>query len=118
MERAAVNHVTGEYKENGWNVESVEQKKCGYDLLCTKSSIEEHVEVKEIRARDPSFIITTGEVRSAACDANHVFCVVTEALDKPQTHRFTGREFLERYELEPLSFRATPRMIGNKKAAR
>jgi hypothetical protein len=42
-----------EYKQNGWSVESVEQDKCGYDLLCANSSIEEHVEVKGIRGPDP-----------------------------------------------------------------
>jgi hypothetical protein len=118
VERGAVSHVTWEYKQNGWNVESVEQDKCGYDLLCTKSGIEEHVEVKGIRGLDPSFIITAGEVRSADCDVNHVFCIVTEALDKPHTLRFTGKEFRKRYELEPLSFRATTRAIGNKQAAK
>jgi len=118
VERAAVSHVTREYKQSGWNVESVEQDKCGYDLLCTKGTIEEHVEVKGIRGLDPSFIITAGEVRNACRDTNHVFCLVTQALDKPQAIRFTGRELLQRYELEPLSFRASPRTIGNKQATR
>lgn len=108
VESAAVSHVTREYMQKGWNVKSVEQDKCGYDLLCTKGSIEEHVEVKGIRGPEGSFIITAGEVRSAGRDANHVFCIVTKALDKPHTLRFTGAEFLGRYELEPLSFRATP----------
>jgi hypothetical protein len=62
--------VKREYKQNGWNVESVEQDKCGYDLHCTKSSLEEHVEVKGIRGLDPSFIITAGEVRRAGSDVN------------------------------------------------
>jgi Domain of unknown function (DUF3883) len=116
VETAAISHVTREYEQNSWNVESVEQDKCGYDLLCTKCSIEEHVEVKGIRGQDPSFIITVGEVRSASHDVNHVFCIVTEALDKPHTLRLTGKEFLKRYELEPLSFRATTRAMGNKQA--
>jgi hypothetical protein len=46
VEKAAISHVTKYYQKKGWTVTSVESEKCGYDLVCTKDSIQEHVEVK------------------------------------------------------------------------
>src|SRR5437879_5619594 len=58
VEAAAVSFITQWYKSRGWEVESVEAKKCGYDLLCVKGSSEEHVEVKGTQGDSLAFIIT------------------------------------------------------------
>lgn len=108
VERAAVSFVTNWYKARGWSVLSVEAEKCGYDLLCKKDAIEEHIEVKGIQAAGVSFIITSGEVRQARGNPLFMICVVTSALsDKPQMLRFTGDDFIKKFDLEPLSFRAS-----------
>jgi Domain of unknown function (DUF3883) len=111
VETAAISHVRREYRQNGWKVKSVEQDKCGYDLLCSRRGVEEHVEVKGVRGPAPIFTITAAEVRRAARDDRLLVFVVTAALKNPQPHRLTGTAFLKRYQLEPLNFRAEPRKL-------
>ncbi len=107
VERAAVSHVTQWYESRGWNVESVETQKQGYDLLCVKGADEEHVEVKGKQGDSPSFIITAGEVRQAENDSDFVICVVALALKKERKlHRYTGKEFVEKFNLSPIAYRA------------
>jgi hypothetical protein len=108
VERAAVEHVTQWYKAHGWKVQSVEAKKCGYDLLCEKHGNKEHVEVKGIQGMGMSFIITAGEVRHARSDEQFVICIVTSALtDHRQMSRYSGEEFVEKFNLVELAFRAS-----------
>ena len=107
VERAAVSFVTQWYESRGWRVESVEAQKRGYDLLCAKGSAEEHVEVKGVQADLPTFIITAREVREAQSNSNFVICVVTSALNvRPKLFRYVGKEFVEKFDLVPLAFRA------------
>jgi hypothetical protein len=70
VERAAISCVTEWYESRGWQVQSVEIEKRGFDLLCVKRSIEEHVEVKGIQGSLPAFIITAREVRQAGSGLN------------------------------------------------
>lgn len=107
VEQAAVSFVKSHYEQNHWSVESVESEKCGYDLLCTKNSIQEHVEVKGIQGDFVSFIITNGEVRQSQSNENFVLCAVTSALSNPTLHRFSASEFREKFALEPISYRAS-----------
>ena len=106
VEQAAVSFVTNDYKRRGWLVESVEAKKCGYDLLCTNDQFLEHVEVKGIQGDLVSFIITAGEVRQSQSDDFFVLYAVTSALSTPKLHRFTAKEFHDKFGLETLSYRA------------
>lgn len=107
VEQAAVSFVKTYYEQNHWSVESVESEKCGYDLLCTKSHIQEHVEVKGIQGNLVSFIITNGEVKQSRSDKKFVLCAVTSALTNPTLHRFSSSEFRKRFALEPISFHAS-----------
>lgn len=105
---AAVFFVTELYETQGWSVKSVESERCGYDLLCVKDSLEENVEVKGIRGTALSFIITSGEVRQARMNPRFVLCAVTSALsNEPQMSRYTGGEFLDKFKLEELSYKAS-----------
>ncbi|HEV7893109.1 MAG TPA: DUF3883 domain-containing protein [Pyrinomonadaceae bacterium] len=108
VEVAACSFVTEWYEARGWRVKSVEAQKCGFDLLCAKGDAEEHVEVKGVQGREPSFIITAGELRRAQSDSSFVLCVVTSALtDARALHRCTGKKFIADYDLTPLAYRAT-----------
>jgi len=110
VELAAVSYVTQWYETRGWSVRSVESEKRGYDLLCSKASTVEHVEVKGVQSVSPSFIITANEVRQAHNDAAFVVCVVTSALsDSPKMHSIRREDFINGYELSPLAFRAAPK---------
>jgi hypothetical protein len=107
VEQAAVSFVKDYYEQNHWLVESLESEKCGYDLLCTKNSVQEHVEVKGIQGDLVSFIITNGEVKQSQADVNFVLCAVTSALSNPKLHRFSASEFRKEFALETISYRAT-----------
>jgi hypothetical protein len=96
------------YEERGWNVQSVEAKRCGYDLLCTKDTVEENVEVKGVQGKESSFFITAGEVQQARTNARFVICVVTSALsDNPLLSRYSGVELITNFSLVPVLFRAS-----------
>lgn len=110
VERAAVEHVTGWYKAAGWRVKSVEALRCGFDLICKKGAIEQHVEVKGVQGREPAFIITAGEVNQAKSDAGFIICIVTSALsDKREMFRYTGSELISKFELAPIAYRVSRR---------
>ncbi len=109
VERAAISCVTEWYESRGWQVQSVEIEKRGFDLLCVKPSIEEHVEVKGIQGSVPAFIITAREVRQMHKNPRFVLWVVTSALKNPQTVRFVGKEFVKSFDLTPLAFKAAPK---------
>lgn len=105
---AAVSFVSEWYEACGWDVQSVEAERCGYDLLCMKGSAEKHVEVKGVKGTVLSFIITAGEVRQARTNRRFILCVVTSALsDTPQMFRYTGQEFIQKFKLEELAYRAS-----------
>jgi len=110
VERAAIELVTNLYTVSDWNVLSVEADKCGYDLCCRKGTVEEHVEVKGIQGEIPSFIITMGEIRQAESNLSFVICIVTLALSKkPKVRQYTGAEFINNFDLTPLTYRASLR---------
>ncbi|MDQ1612162.1 MAG: hypothetical protein QOG00_2093 [Pyrinomonadaceae bacterium] len=110
VERAAVSYVTRWYEEQNWKVISVESEKRGYDLFCSKNSVEEHVEVKGVQGGLPSFIVTTNEKRQAQNNSNFVICIVTSALSpSPNMYRFRGEEFINSYDLSALAYRASPK---------
>jgi hypothetical protein len=107
IEQAAVSFVIEHYKQGGWVVKSVESEKCGFDLLCTKGELQEHVEVKGIQGDLLSFIVTSGEVRKSRSDNCFVLCIVTSVLSNPKLHKFTAKEFHGQFSLEAISYRAT-----------
>jgi hypothetical protein len=107
VEQAAIAYVTDDYKKNGWLVKSIESEKRGFDLLCTKDKAQEHVEVKGVQGDIVFFNITSGEVKQSQTDKHFVLCVVTSALTVPKLHKFTAKEFQEKFVLETVSYRAS-----------
>jgi len=109
VETAAVNYVTSWYRSRKWRVVSVEARKCGFDLICTKGIITQNVEVKGVQGSEPSFFITQGELKQAEENPQFHICVVVSALsDSPQLIQLTGAEFLETYQTVALVHRASP----------
>jgi len=106
VEKAAVDVVTNIYREAGWNVESVELEKVGYDLHCTKGAKVNCVEVKGTSGQFDEFILTANELAKAKTDRDFVLYVVTNALIKPVPTKYTAKQFLAKFELKPLAYRA------------
>lgn len=109
IEQAAVQHVTDVIINEGWSVESVEAKRCGYDLHCTKGDQERHVEVKGTQGSQPAFIITVQELRCSVEDDAFELWVVAEALaNAPKAHRYSGAELSKHFQFQAVQYRAVP----------
>lgn len=106
VEIAAISFITALYMAKGWYVESVENEKRGFDLLCTHNEEIENIEVKGIRGTDVGFIITSGELGQAQKNSNFVLYAVTQALSSPKPNRFDGPAVLAKFDLMPLQYRA------------
>ncbi len=89
---------------------SVETQKIGYDLLCTKGTVEKHVEVKGLQGDEVCFLLTANEKACAERDKLFCVCVVTRALtDSPRCVEIPGVALLADYEFQPVSYRVTKR---------
>lgn len=109
VERAAVKAVVAHMRKSGWEVQSVEADKLGYDLLCRRGDQRRRVEVKGVRGPDPRFIITENERRAARNEADFHLAIVTGALSQhPQILEVSGRQFLKTFQLKPLAHQARP----------
>ena len=107
IETKAIAYVTKWYSERDWAVDSVERIKCGFDLVCTRKNEIENVEVKGISGTDQSFMITTNEVRQAEQNDKFMLCVVTKAgSNSPNLTRYTGKEFIKKFNITPVILRA------------
>ncbi|XYI02550.1 protein NO VEIN domain-containing protein [Sorangium sp. So ce1128] len=112
VERRAVWYATELYQKDGWKVVDVSKEKRGYDLKCSRRRAEEHVEVKGVRGDRESFMITRGEVEQARGDSAFVLVLVTGALsERPVVRRYSGREMLDKFDLQPLAFQANVRRL-------
>ena len=106
VETAAIDFVTKMYESKGWHVISVENEKCGFDLICTLGEKIENIEVKGIRGASLSFIITTGEPEEAKKNNKFILYAITQALSTPHSYKFSGPELSEKFNMVPLQFRA------------
>jgi Domain of unknown function (DUF3883) len=109
VERAAIEAVTENCQRAGWSVISVEPDGLGYDLLCSKGSTVEHVEVKGVKGNLCSFVITANEMNAARYDSAFKLCAVTQALTSPTLHWFSGADLLSQFDFEPTAFWARPK---------
>ena len=107
VESAAVRAVVAHYVAGDWSVRSVERDKCGFDLECAKGGVVEQVEVKGVRGAGLCFMITAGEVKQAQTNPNFILVVVTSALAAtPTLTKFSGAEFVRRFDLAAIQYRA------------
>lgn len=84
VETAAIEAVSKHYSSAGYDVESVERLRCGWDLTCTASDGSvARVEVKGVSGSKPLILLTRNKYRSALEDDGWVLAVVTNALRKP-----------------------------------
>ena len=112
VEKAAIRKVTSDYKAKGWLVVSVESSKCGYDLRCTLAGKKRHVEVKGIKGEGEKFFITANEFGIARRDSVYELCLVLKARSqRAKIVRYTTKELLRDFELEPLTYSAKKRTI-------
>jgi hypothetical protein len=109
VEEAAVNLVSETYRQEDWQVVSVEETRCGFDLLCVRGEEEAHVEVKGVGGADRRFVITAGELRRAFDDDQFVLALVTSALSsQPVLERLPAVRFRSAFTFDPIQYWAIP----------
>jgi len=113
IEKAAVRLVSEIYADKEWHVKSVERENVGYDLHCVRSDKVECVEVKGTSGHEERFVLTANELNKAKSDERFVLYVVTNAVDAPKPHKYTGRQLLSQFEVEPTQYRAAKRRNGS-----
>jgi|GEM_PF-1587693 len=106
VERAAIRFVKASYMKANWRVKSVEHEHVGYDLHCTKGDLVECVEVKGSTGAEQQFTITANEMGKAQTDNRFVLYVITNALNRPVSHRYSGSQLMSRFDIQPTQYRA------------
>jgi len=110
VESEAVSLVTRWYEDHGWTVNNVENENRGYDLVCSKGRLEQHVEVKGTQGSTPSYFMTANEYNCAQEDPLFVLCVITGVFSKkPYIHTYAGAELSDEFEFTCLHYKAVPR---------
>jgi hypothetical protein len=84
VEAAAIKVVTAAYEAEGYRVEDVSIRRCGWDLTATRKREVAHVEVKGLSGDTVQFWLTANEHRQAKSDDAWVLVAVTSALSRPQ----------------------------------
>jgi Protein NO VEIN, C-terminal len=109
VEEAAVKLVSETYRQEGWRVESVEERRCGFDLYCVRDGEEARVEVKGVAGAERRFVITAGELRCAREDDQFVLALVTSALSsQPVLERLPAARFRNVFTFDPIQYWAIP----------
>lgn len=83
-ERAAVRHVTQQFRSDGYQIVSREKDNCGYDLEATHGRQMLHLEVMGCKGEEPYFFFSRGELACARRDATWRFILVTSAIRHPR----------------------------------
>jgi hypothetical protein len=105
----------------GWTVKCVTDKPVGYDLHAMKGAKQMRVEVKGTAGENPYCYITRNELRTATLDREGTWYVfmVTNALDRKsaKVEIIPSKEFLKRFDFDPLAFVATEKqkVAGSKR---
>ncbi|MCO1657122.1 DUF3883 domain-containing protein [Pseudonocardia humida] len=95
VEEAAIRAVTEHYRGLGYEVQSVEHEKCGWDVTCIgPDGAVARVEVKGTAGARPSVLLTRNEHRSAVQDPGWVLAVVTRAATQPTVAIYDPAEVL------------------------
>lgn len=105
VELRAVQLVTAKYQAEGWQVRSVEQEYCGYDLHCTRGRQEHHVEVKGASSTANRFLLTSNEFRTGFADDRFVLAFVDAIAT--QGHRirsWSAREFRTLFSFDAVQY--------------
>lgn len=110
IEAAAIDDVRRAYRADGWQVESVERQRCGFDLKCSRGSDRADVEVKGVSGKALAFMMTANEVEQANQNPNFVICIVTSALlPSRKIAKYRGPQFLSEFFLQPTQYHASLR---------
>ena len=111
VEKSAVKFVTNHLRKKGYNIISVEDQNCGYDLLASKGKSSLEVEVKGTAGSEERFFLTRNEnfyMRNG--NQNWRLAIVTNALSSDRSLIFSdAKQVIKKFTFEPLAFKCTPK---------
>jgi tetratricopeptide (TPR) repeat protein len=106
-EKQAIELIIQQYEQQGWEIEFPENPRLGYKFSCFKAEERQDIEVKGLLGNEITFLITAREVQQAEENPNFILWVVTAALDRPKLQKWSGREMLDRFQLDPMKYLAS-----------
>ncbi|MBG8556074.1 protein NO VEIN domain-containing protein [Hymenobacter guriensis] len=90
IEQKAIETAWDYYRKLGYDLESVEAAKVGWDLTATNGSVRLKLEVKGLSGTAIAAELTANEYSCLLADSpNYRVCIVTNALTKPLLHIFS-----------------------------
>jgi len=108
VEMAAIAFVWRHFEGRRYTMTDRQSERVGYDLEAVLARSKLLLEVKGTSGRTPHAYITSNELAKArgASGADWRMCMVTDALTKPKLTVLTAKEFLKKFSLEPICYRA------------
>ena len=107
VEKAAIDFVQRYFEKRHYTITDRQKDNKGYDLEATSSREKLLLEVKGTAGSTPYAYITANELAKAkASSTNWRMCMVTQALTKPKLTIMSTKDFLDRFNLEPICYRA------------
>lgn len=108
VEKAAIDFVWKHFESRRYIVTDRQADKVGYDLEAVSGRTKLLLEVKGTSGSTPFGYITRNELAKSrgAVAADWRMCMVTNALKRPKLTVLTAREFLTKFSLEPICYRA------------
>lgn len=100
--RAATDH----FRKRGWQVQSVERERRGYDLECVRGKARLHVEVKGVGGESSTFVLTAREMQRARSDPHFRLCLVSDALKRPRVELFRKDQLDREFTFAVLAWKA------------
>ena len=110
VENSSITFVTEHFQNKGFNVVSLEDQNCGYDLLATENKTVFELEVKGTSGTQERFFLTRNEHHfMLSGHENWRLAIVTNALtEHPNLRILDANEVLNAFSFEPLAFKCDP----------
>lgn len=108
VEKAAIDFVWKHFESRRHTMTDRQKDNVGYDLEAVSGKTKLLLEVKGTSGSTPYAYITANELAKASGSAeqNWRICIVTQALTTPKLMILTAKEFLAKFRLEPICYRA------------
>lgn len=107
IEEAAIKYVIGTLTkpETVYDVESVETKNLGFDILARSKDEVRRIEVKGTSSVTPAFFLSANEYRASQVMSGWELMVVTEADTNPKIYRYSPSEMENSFDIKPTIYR-------------
>lgn len=109
VEKAAIDFVWKHFESRRHTMTDRQKDNVGYDLEAVSGRTKLLLEVKGTSGTTPYAYITANELAKASgpSGGDWRICMVTNALTEPKLQIFSAADFLKKFQLDPICYRAT-----------